>query len=84
MPTTRLVALATPLLLAAHFGAVAAKSKTSTTASSATSTTASASSEAETNGYDAVMCGEDGYADGSGYSCEHSHTHTHTRARARG
>lgn len=46
--------------------AIASKPKSSSDA--ATSTTSSAS-ESETNGYDAVMCGENGYADGSGYSC---------------
>lgn len=67
----RPVVLAMPLL---GSSAMASKPKSSTSSDAVTSTISSAS-ESETNGYDAVMCGENGYADGSGYSCKPSSSH---------
>ncbi|ROV97272.1 hypothetical protein VSDG_04789 [Cytospora chrysosperma] len=57
-PHTLTVTLATALL--AVPGVAASKKDSSSSSSS--------SSEASTNGYDAIICGENGYADGSGLS----------------
>lgn len=57
---TLTVTLATALL--AVPGVAASKKDSSSSSLS--------SSEASTNGYDAIICGENGYADGSGLSCE--------------
>lgn len=59
-PPTLAVTLAAALLAAS--GATASEK--------ASSSSSSKSSSASTNGYDAIICGENGYADGSGLSCK--------------
>lgn len=58
------VTLVHPLFVLFFFGAMAKSSAPLSLKSS------SDSSSKDSNGYDASICGQDGYSDGSGYSCE--------------
>lgn len=74
----RPVVLTIPLLAWCSSVSASKDKSTSTSSTSSASSTSEASSDSEAaeNGYDAIMCGENGYADGSGYSCKQYHSIT--------